>query len=68
MTAERLILLIERLPAYEGAVAARIAWLQEEAKKHNPSRDRLGQNAQQVDSTAAGLHQFGVEVETVGGD
>lgn len=69
LTAERLILLVERLPAYEGAVASRIAWLQEEQKKRNPSRDRLQQmGVTQVDSTAGGLQQFGVEVVQAGGE
>lgn len=70
LSAERLFTLIERLPAYDGALAARIAWLQEEEKKRNPSRDKLGPagGAQQVASTAAGLSPYGVEVVQVGGE
>lgn len=37
----RLFEWIERLAAYDGAVAARIHALQEEAKKRSPSRDAL---------------------------
>jgi len=69
LTAERLIQLIERLPAYEGAVAARIAWLREEQKKRNPSRDRLDQHGvQQTGSDAGSLQQLGIEVAQVGGE
>lgn len=49
LTAERLFSLIERLGAYEGAVAARIALLREEQKKHNPSHQAIEQGAKETD-------------------
>lgn len=53
LSAARFFTFAERLPAYEGAVAARIHHLMEEAKKRSPSRAALEQGAQQSDSAAA---------------
>jgi hypothetical protein len=38
LSAERFFTLVERLGAYDGAVASRIYQLREEAKQRNPSR------------------------------
>lgn len=69
LSAERLFSLVERLPAYEGALAARITWLQEEEKKRNPSRAVLDQpGTHQVEGNAAAVAaQFGAEVVRVEG-
>ena len=57
MPAERLFSLIERLPAYDGATAARIHAILEEAKKHNPSAAALARpDTVEMDGTAAALN------------
>jgi len=55
LCAERLFELIERLPAYDGAVAARIYSIQEEEKKRNPSYRAHQAGATEGDGSAAGL-------------
>lgn len=53
LSSERLFAWIERLPAYEGALAARLHHLREEAKKRNPSRAAIQAGATEYDSVAA---------------
>lgn len=66
LSAERLISYIERLSAYDGALAARIYQIQEQEKNRNPSRDALSKGAQFVDSSALASHpEFAGAVEIV---
>lgn len=50
LSSERLFSLILRLPAYDGALAARVYHMQEEAKKHNPSHSVAQPGAVQNDN------------------
>lgn len=56
LSAERLFSIVERLGAYDGAVTARFMQIQEEAKRHNPSRVTVEkQGTTVVEGTGANL-------------
>ena len=63
--AKRLFEWIERLGAYDGAVAARAHALQEEAKKHNPSHATLAKPGTVVTDVISPHIADLVEYETV---